>query len=208
MGTSLEIRRPGSVVLGVCPVSGRPEPRLHPHSLDSRQQASPRHVQIRQPAADLEPVSVLCQPTITNFGPAEDALDHQERMFDLRPNLRLRAVPGPLRLAQRAMAMGFGLDETLGLGRVLPNDVALPAVGRIAPHPRLLAMQQMGQRLAIMHVGRLGPQDDTCRLQIERSLRYLRLSDWGFARSPGGWDDRHRRCRVSCAAMQRPEVAC
>ena len=143
MGTSLEIRWPGSVVLGVCPVSGRPEPRSHPHSLDSRQQASPRHVQIRQSAADLEPVSVLCQPTIADFGPAEDALDHQERMFDLRPNLRLRAVPGLLRLAQRSMAMGFGLDETLGLGRVLPNDVALPAVGRITPHPRLLAMQQL-----------------------------------------------------------------
>ena len=143
MGPQLEIRWSGSVVLGVCPVSGRPDPRSHPHSLDSRQQASPCHVQIRQPAADLEPVSVLCQPTIADFGPAEDALDHQERMFDLRPNLRLRAVAGSLLLSQRPMALRFGLDETLGLGRVLPNDVALPAVGRIAPYPRLLAMQQL-----------------------------------------------------------------
>ena len=99
---------------GVCPPAGRPAPRSHTRPLGSRQQASPRHVQIRQPAADIQPVGILRQPTVADFGPPEDPLDDQERMFDFGTDLRLRAIAGPLRLAQRPMAMGFGLDEALG----------------------------------------------------------------------------------------------
>ena len=40
------------------------------------------------------------------------------------------------------VAMGFGLDEAFRPGCELTNGVALPAVGRVAPHPCLLAMQQ------------------------------------------------------------------
>ena len=113
------------------------------HSLRPCQQPPLRHVQIRQAAADMGPVGVLCQPAVPHFGPAEDPLDHQEHMFDLRPNLRLRAVPGPLFLAQRPMAMGFGLHEALGPWSIVPDHVALAAIGRIAPHPSLLSMQQL-----------------------------------------------------------------
>lgn len=85
-GTPLEMRWSGSVILRCRPLSGRPEPCSRTLRLDSRQQAPPRHVEIRQPAADLEPVRVLRQPSIPHFSPAEDPLDHQERMFDLRPD--------------------------------------------------------------------------------------------------------------------------
>lgn len=52
-------------------------------SLRFRQEPPSCHVQIRQATADLEPVGVLRQPPVPDFGPAEDPLDHQERMFDL-----------------------------------------------------------------------------------------------------------------------------
>lgn len=50
--------------------------------------------------------------------------------------------------------MGFGLDEALGLRGVLLNDLALPAVRRIAPYPRLVAMQEIRSHLAVMHIRR------------------------------------------------------
>lgn len=127
----------------VSPAAGRPEPYSRTPPLDSRQQVPPRHIQICQPAADLEPVGVLRQPAVADFGPAEDALDHQERMFDLRPDFRLGAVASPLRLTQRPMAMRFRLDETLGLGGVLPDHVTLPTIRRVAPYARFLPMQQL-----------------------------------------------------------------
>ena len=77
-------------------------------------------------------------------------------MLDLGPYFRFRPVPGPLFLTQRPMAIGFRLDEALGIGRVVPDHVALSAIGGIAPHPRLLTMQQLRQHLAVMHIGRRG----------------------------------------------------
>jgi len=52
------------------------------------------------------------------------------------------------------MPMGLGLDETGGLGRVVLNHVALAAIGGIPPDPRLLAMEQFRQHLAVMYVRR------------------------------------------------------
>ena len=113
------------------------------HSLRSRHEPPPRDVQICQPAADMQPVGILRQPAVADFGPAEDSLDYQERMFNLRPDLRLRTIPGSLLLTQWPMPMRFRLDETLGLGGVLPDHVTLPTIRRVAPHPRLLTMQQL-----------------------------------------------------------------
>ena len=101
-------------------------------------------------------MGILRQPAVADFGPSKDSLDHQEHRFDFRADLRLRAIAGALRLTQGPMAMGFGLDEALGIGSVVPDHVALPAVGRIAPHAGLLSMQQLRQHLAVMHIRRRG----------------------------------------------------
>lgn len=55
-------------------------------------------------------------------------------------DFRLGAVAGTVYLTQGPMAMGFHLDEALGIGSVFPNHITLPAVGGIAQHPRLLSM--------------------------------------------------------------------
>ncbi len=52
------------------------------------------------------------------------------------------------------MAMGGRLDDTLDSWRVVPNHTALPPLGGIPPHPGLLAMQQRGQYLTVMPMGR------------------------------------------------------
>src|SRR5690348_16048055 len=153
MGIQPEIGWSEIVSLRSRPPSGRPEPRSPSHPLDSRQEPPSRDIQICQPAADLQPVGVLCQPAVSDFGPSEDPLDHQERMFNLGTDLRLHAIPNPLFLTQWPMAMRFRLDETLGLGRVLPDHLALSTVGGITPDARLLAMQQLGQHLTVMHIG-------------------------------------------------------
>jgi len=108
-----------------------------------RQESSTCHRQIRQATTDIQPVGILRESSVPNLGPPEDPRDHQERRFDLRPDFRLRAVPSPLGFTQWSRAMGFGLHEALGPGRVLPNDVALPALRGIAPHSRLFSMQQL-----------------------------------------------------------------
>lgn len=122
---------------GLLPISGY-------HSLRSRHEPLPRYLEICQPAADLQPVGVLRQPAVADVGLAEDSLDHQERMFNLRLDLRLGEVASPFLLTQQPMAMRFHLDKTLGVGGMVLNHLMLSSVGRVAPHPRLLPMQQTG----------------------------------------------------------------
>jgi len=101
----------GSICIGGDRPSGRARPRLRTRPLGCRQQASACHVQIRQTATDDQPVGILRQPTVPDFGPPEDPLDHQEHVFDFGTNLRFRPVLRLFVLTQGAMAIGFGLDE-------------------------------------------------------------------------------------------------
>ncbi len=52
--------------------------------------------------------------------------------------------------------MGFGLDPFGDTGGVEPDHLALPSIGRIAPHAGLLPMQQLGQHLTVMYIRRVG----------------------------------------------------
>ncbi len=138
------------------PAVGPPAPCSHPRPLDSRQQTPARHAQIRQAARDEEPIGILRQPAVVGCGPPKEPLDHQEHMFDFGTAPRLGAIAGARCLAQGPMAMGLGLDPIGGTGGVVPGHAALPAlpaIGRIAPRPRLLATQQLGQHLTVMHIG-------------------------------------------------------
>jgi hypothetical protein len=111
------------------PPAGRLEPSSSSYPLDSRHQPLARNVQICQPAADMQPVGILRQSPLPDFGPSEDPLDHQERMFNFGTDLRLRPIPSPLLLTQRPMAMRFRLDKTLGPGGMALHHVTLATVG-------------------------------------------------------------------------------
>lgn len=88
-------------------------------------------------------MGILRELPVPDFGPAEDPFDHQECLFDLRPDFRLRAGPSPLEFTQRPIAMGFGLHEALGRGSMALNHVMLSAIRSITPHSRLFPMQQL-----------------------------------------------------------------
>lgn len=68
--------------------------------------------------------------------------------------------------------MGFRLHEAVGPGGEALNHITLPAIGRVAPHPRLLAMEQLGQHLAVVHVRRRGRHGvNQLRLAIHANMR-------------------------------------
>src|SRR5574340_453925 len=60
--------------------------------LRPRQQTPSSQVQIGQAARDEEPIGILREPAVADFGPPKDLLDHQEHMFDFRADFRLRSV--------------------------------------------------------------------------------------------------------------------
>ena len=127
-----------------------------PSPLRAGQERSAYEIAIRQTTEDPQPVGILYQPTVAHFGDSEHPLDHQEDLFDFRSDLRLGTVTSALGCTQRLMAVGFGLDVTRGMGSTLMEDVLLPTLGRIAPHPGFLPMKQGWQHLAGVHVRRRG----------------------------------------------------
>ena len=128
-GTRIGRRSFGSVLSGFARRRAAHSCGASPRRLRHRHQAPSSQVQIGQAAGDEEPIGILRQPTVPHFGPPKDPLDHQEDMFDFCADLRLGTIAGARRLAQGPMALGFGLDEVLGTGGVLPDHVALPASG-------------------------------------------------------------------------------
>jgi hypothetical protein len=166
-----------------------------PHPLDSRQQAPPRYGPIRQPAADIQPVGMLRQSARADVGPAAEPLAHHERLFDFRPDLRLRPVFGPRLLTQRSMATRVGLNEALSMGRVVRQSVTVSARDGIPPHPCLLAMPRLRQHLTVRDSDRHGHDQMTqLRLTVhaERGPSY---------RNPTG-------CPSSSAASSAPAPWC
>lgn len=126
-----------------------------PAPLDSEQVVS-RHEQIGQGSHHEQPVAVLGQTSIGHLGKAEHALDDKEGMLDLGPHLRLAAVLLTLPLGQRLVPAGLPVGEVLRARRSLADQRLLAGVGRVAIDPALAAMQQLRDRVLVMHVGRGG----------------------------------------------------
>src|SRR5215471_20643302 len=59
----------------------------------------------------------------------------------------------PLGLIHHTAAAVAAIGEILGLWCALPDHRPLAAIGLIAPHPGLLAMQQIGQHRAVGGIG-------------------------------------------------------
>jgi hypothetical protein len=100
------IRGSGSAVAGGHLPSDDPRRPADTHLLRSRQQAPSRQIQIRQAAGDKEPGGILCQPTVADFGPPKELLDHQEHLFDFGTDRRFGPVTGALRFTQRSRCRG------------------------------------------------------------------------------------------------------
>lgn len=120
----------------------------------------PRHEEIGERGDHKQPVVVLLQPPVAHLGKAEDALDDQKGMLDLGPHLRLDPVLLALPLGQRLVTGALLIGEVLRLRRGLADQCFLAGIGRVAIDPVLVAMQQLRDRMLVMHVGRGRRVDD------------------------------------------------
>lgn len=123
-------------------------------SLLSEQQGSSHHEQIGQRAGHEQAIGILGDAAVAHLGETEEAFDHQKRALAFRPHPRFVSILGAFGIGQRPVAARLGLGKVAGLGRHASNRFGLPDVGRVTPHPCFIAMQQLRQFLAIVHVGR------------------------------------------------------
>ena len=120
------------------------------------QQMAPRNEQIGERAGHQQAMGVLLEPAIAHLGKAEDPFDDPDRVLDPGPYLRLGTVLSPLDQVHHAALAIAAVGEVLGVGGVLPDHRALAAIGLVAPHPGLVAMQELGQHPAVGDIGRGG----------------------------------------------------
>src|SRR6476659_1831385 len=101
-------------------------------------------------------VGVLRQPAIAYFRKPPNPLEGQKRMFDFRAHSRLSAVSLPIAFAQCAVPVRTLVGEVLGARSNLLELLALvfSSIGTVAIQPALFTMQQIGQLLAVVHIGR------------------------------------------------------
>ncbi|KXK54720.1 MAG: hypothetical protein UZ07_CHB004002496, partial [Chlorobi bacterium OLB7] len=148
-GESGDFARSGSIPRAISRSLDTPIP------LDS-EQVMPGHEEIGQGGHHEQAVAVLRQTSISHLGKAEHALDDEEGMLDLGPHLRLATVLLALPLGQRPVPAGLPVGEVLRARRDLADQCLLAGVGRVAIDPVLVAMQQLRNRVLVMHVGRGG----------------------------------------------------
>src|SRR6266853_5599704 len=120
----------------------------------SSQQVTSHQVKIGQRGGHEQAMRVLGQATVTHFDEAEDALDDADGVLNLGPDPRFGAILGALFRRQVAIATTAFLGKVLGLRRVLPNQFLLSRIASVAVDPPLAAVQQVRQRMLVMHVGR------------------------------------------------------
>ena len=134
-----------------------PEPRI-PDRLRPRrsQQAFADEVEVGQGAGHKQPVGVLLETSVADRGEMEHAFDDAEGVLDAAANVGLDTVTSALNLVHHAFVPIPAAGEVAGLRGVLPEDIGLALIGRIAPHPGLLAMEQIRQDRGVMNVGGSG----------------------------------------------------
>ena len=147
--------------------------------LGHSQQPPSHQIQVRQRARHEQSMRVLFQSSIPRRREAEDALDDQERMFDLGPDTRLRRVLRPFDLIDLALTPAPAVGHVLRVRRAVFDHFALTLVGRVTPDLGLFTVQQIGQAGRIVDVRRgrgdgmdeFGPAVDTnVRLHPEEPL--------------------------------------
>ncbi len=97
-------------------------------------------------------MSILVQPTVSNFGESGLPFDDAELVFHLCPDPRLISVPAALVVGQRPVAATLRLGKVFGARGTVGNGFFLPCIGGITPHSCLLPMKQVRQHLGIVHV--------------------------------------------------------
>src|SRR3990167_265231 len=96
---------------------------------------------------------IFLQAPIANLAKSKLPLDDAELVLNLGPDARFSAIFGALFLRQLTVAAALSLGEILGTRCFILDGLGLSAVGRVAPHTRLIAIKQIRQNLGIVYVG-------------------------------------------------------
>src|SRR4051812_37967632 len=144
------------VIEAVLIAKARKLPALPSHWRHLSYECSTPFAHVDQREHGVDTVGVLRQTAIAYLGEAPNTLERQEWMLDLGAYGRLPAIALLLGLVKRAMPVCRFVGEVLGLGRNLlePRTLLLAPIGAVSIEPSLLAVQQVGQLLAVVHVGR------------------------------------------------------
>ena len=144
--------------------------RLRP---ERSQQAFADEVEVGQGAGHKQPMGVLLETPVADLGEMEHALDDAEGVLHAAADLGLDTVAGALGLIHDALVTIAAVGEVAGLGGVLPEDFGLALIGRVAPHPGLLPMEQIGQDRGVMDVGGGGHYGmDDFGLAVDPDMRF------------------------------------
>ncbi len=137
------------------------------------QQMPSGHKQIRQTACNEQAIGILVQPPVAYLSEPKDALDDEKGLLNLGPNFGFRPVLLLFRIAQWPVTGAFAVGAITGPGgRTTAKRFRLSAVGRIAPDSGFFAMQQIGQHLTVMDIGRCGAHRvNQRRLAIHANVR-------------------------------------
>ena len=117
------------------------------------QQASTDKVQIGQRTGDKEPVGVLFETPVADLGEMKDAFDDAKDVLDAAADLGLDTVTSALDLVYDALVPIAAAGEVLRLRGVLPEDIGLTLVGRVAPDFGFLAMKEIRQDRGVVDIG-------------------------------------------------------
>ena len=118
------------------------------------QQASSAQIKIRKCEVYGQPMRIFRKSTIANVCKTEDALENVEDMLDARTHTRFRTIRFALLNRKILSTRGMRLREVRRARRLSTNRCGLTAIRRITPYSSFLAMQQVRQHAAVMHVRR------------------------------------------------------
>ncbi len=122
----------------------------------STQQLPSHDIEVGEGAGDEEPMGILLQASVADLDEAELPFDHAEQVFDTSPDSGFGAVAFAICFTEWMAGVALVMGKVLGVRRVLQDGLRLPSIGAVAPYPGFLPMQQIGQRLGVMGIGRGG----------------------------------------------------
>ena len=73
----------------------------------------------------------------------EHAFDDAEGVLHAAAGLGLDTITGAFDLVYDAFVPSAAVGEVAGLGSVWPEDIGLALIGRVTPHPGLLAVEEI-----------------------------------------------------------------
>lgn len=90
---------------------------------------------------------VLVQSPVAKHGEADLPLDNEKRVLDFCSDLRLGPVVRPLSFINHAAMPVAAIGEILGIWHVLDDHLSLTAISPIVPHPGLIPVQEIRQKM-------------------------------------------------------------